>query len=237
MANMTNVSGTVKVFAPTNKDAKQILKILNKIQSNWDYGTFYDLKNIKEKRSGYIVTSFSGYGRWGYSENINFFGKCIQEAIESGEAKNQGVSRSEAKFLQKTEWSLAYDFYEWDISNYTFIHQPGHVDHKPNAPINESFNGVGYREKIEPTYYNLCKFMNWTFRDFVDVGIFYELEDVDEMEALKIIELIQKTAKKNKIMQKDAIKMLFPDEETKAFYKKAKKIIKKKKELEAAEAK
>lgn len=232
MANKTQVKGIVKVFAPTNKDAKQIIKTLNKIQQNWDYWTKYDVKHIEEK-TNHIEVSFKAIGRWGYSENINFFSKYIQGDINNGRAKDDGVSRSEAKFLKKSEWNLVYEFYDWDIRNKTLCHQKAHIDHSMSLPIDESFNGVGRRDLIKPTYYECCRSFDLSFEDLIDLGVIdYKANEIAEDAANQIIELIKKTVKDRKIVKKDAIKMLFPREKSKNYYRSAKELLKEKYMLE-----
>lgn len=226
MANKTQVKGIVKVFAPTNKEAKQIIKTLNKIQQNWDYWTKYDVKSAEEK-ANHIEVPFKAIGRWGYSENINFFSKYIQGDINNSRAKDDGVSRSEAKFLKKTEWNLVYEFYDWDIHNKTLCRQKAHIDHSISLPINESFNGVSRRDLIEPTYYECCRSFGLTFEDLMDLGVIdYKPEQINEDAANQIIELIKKTAKDKKIMKKDVIKMLFPRENVKDYYRSTRKLLK-----------
>ena len=77
MANISNANGILNIYIK-DKNLEQVDKFLvdlNKLTSEWYYGTTFVLDTISKVSEELYTVEFFGYGRWGYFTNIEWFAK------------------------------------------------------------------------------------------------------------------------------------------------------------------
>ena len=129
MANISEASGTVKITAPTEQDAIEIVRIFNKgLNGDYYIRISKDYEVLDNNNESCVIScSFKGLGRWSIVYNIEE--SCIWVKI----FLNRRKMAKETQYLENTSWEMIYDLKEYEPlqsfhgngSNYRIVHEAG----------------------------------------------------------------------------------------------------------------
>ncbi|WP_018142369.1 hypothetical protein [Alloscardovia criceti] len=112
MPNLSNATGTITITAENETIARTFFNAYDHIASNWDYGTYIDSNDqtIDRTDNQYSISaSFTGAGRWAYSENIPWTFTIITD-----EKYHDKLIEEELTILKNSTISVLYDFEDFE---------------------------------------------------------------------------------------------------------------------------
>lgn len=160
MANRTNARGslTITLEKTSGKEFIDFISALRSVFESFEYPTVLGDINVTDEHTA--ECSFSGDGRWAYSENIKSFGYWCSFANKR--------DTDAAKALTKYDFKLAFSFVDYDPGLNILYTEKASTEHKKNEPMNKSRYEFEYRSNIEANADNLISY-----------GVFEEGEVID----------------------------------------------------------
>lgn len=126
MANMSSAYGEIEVRGIDEKEVLKFWKIFEKTQENAWYGEFLNNEPSEER-----VQSFMGCGRWALDNNLDNFGRWAKQDL----VHNDNIA--ELQWLEEREFTLHFDYDEYECGFEILQHESCDVVHTKNTPLNE----------------------------------------------------------------------------------------------------
>lgn len=177
MANISDASGEVYLTAPTKEDCNKILKILDSSLGEGDYFTEFNItKNIskdgefltefdeskifyEELEEGIrAICSFSGCGRWTYSNNVERSPYWIK----------QNATKEDIKYLESLSWSTFYEFQDYEPGCEVLGRFYCGIEHEAGMPLEEASYFEGDHEIMPMTWFNIMEVMGYTVDELLE---------------------------------------------------------------------
>ena len=126
MANMSSAYGEIEVKGIDEKEVLKFWKIFEKTQESAWYGEFLN----DEPSEGY-VQSFMGCGRWVLNNNLDNFGRWAKQDL----VRNDNIA--ELKWLEEREFTLHFDYDEYECGCEILQHESCDVVHTKNTSLDD----------------------------------------------------------------------------------------------------
>lgn len=171
MANISDAFGTVIVTSSDLETSEKLLRIFHSVQSKFDYYTDYDLDNIHQVGERKVSANFTASGRWTFSTNLLWFGKWLQENIESEEDR---------EFLESRRWECLFEYADYECGCEVFGQGSAVVEHARNSLLSEAMYTELNWEDLEPTYWNFFDVLGWSLQEIANERYFESILDGEE---------------------------------------------------------
>lgn len=151
MANMSSAYGEVEVKGIDKKEVMKFWEIFEKTQERAYYGEF-----LNDEPSEGCVQSFMGLGRWVLNNNLDNFGPWAKQNL----VRNDNVA--ELKWLEEREFTLHFDYDEYECGFEILQHESCDVVHTKNTSLDEC---ELLNEDVKTYDYNLYGLAKLDFED------------------------------------------------------------------------
>lgn len=170
MANISDASGKIRISLDAGESKEDMVKAWNIIKKFWEYGEYGAVyagiseKDVREDRDGiHAEADFSGTGRWTFENNVESFGRWIEST--------DAITNDEKQFLRDRDFSIRYDFCDYEMGCEAFYEETMENVHKAGASLDSiKAESLSY-EDIDITADNLCDYIGYSEDDVADMSI------------------------------------------------------------------
>ena len=155
MANISDAHGTIKFKTKTKEDMVFLLDVFKLLE----YGEYYtdliqdigDLEKNLVNEDGHVTYRcyFEANGRWVYQENIEYCFLWIKNGLEHFNRL------SDYERLVNTEFSIVYDFVDFECGVMVLYHAVIEVEHKAGVPLEKTKPKTIEKDDYEFTIQNI----------------------------------------------------------------------------------
>lgn len=170
MANISDANGTFTIHAKNCETIKELIHLMQYLEIG-EYSTYFtDYHSGDDQFDDSIVkfgddeyefeTTFSASGRWVYLTNIERMADWILSEVEE---QNDPQDPDIIKHLEKEEWSIVFDYIDYEPGCELFAQVMVEAIHYTDTPFADIDVNVSEDENLDKTVVNFAQTMGYTF--------------------------------------------------------------------------
>lgn len=171
MANISDATGRmIRMSMDSSETKADLVKTWNIIRSFWEAGeygaTFDEISEEDITGNGseiYAETSFAGWGRWTFANNVESFGEWIEESST--------ITPEEKEFLAGKDFSIRYDFCDYEMGCEVFYEAEMENVHRAGTPLSATETETISEEDIEISAENIKKYIGYADEEVADMNM------------------------------------------------------------------
>lgn len=171
MANISDATGwMIRMSMDSSETKADLVKAWNIIRSFWEAGeygaTFDEISEDDITGDGseiYAEKSFAGWGRWTFANNVESFGEWIEESST--------ITPEEKEFLAGKDFSIRYDFCDYEMGCEVFYEAEMENVHKAGTPLSATETETLSEEGIEISAENIKKYIGYADEEVADMSM------------------------------------------------------------------